>query len=117
MNAPHAAPANLRARPVMTNGAPEPPVLRWRRRQVRCGDCGAVYEATSCPSCGERPGGAPVEVTGLVIDRPGGTARLRLVEVLADGRHVEHGTRPLTVEQLRWLRRPASWPTAGEVAG
>jgi hypothetical protein len=55
-------------------------------------------------------------VTGLVIDRPDAAARLRLVEVLADGRQVEHGTRLLTVEQLRWLRRPASWPTAGEVA-
>jgi len=89
-------------------------LARWSLRQARCRGCGAAYEATSCRICGERPGGVPIEMVGVLETAADGGARLRLVEDF-DGRHILHSTRRLTAEQLRWLQRPTGGATSGGV--
>ena len=89
-------------------------VTRWSLRLARCRRCGAVYEAASCPMCGEWPGGVPIEMVGVLETAVGGSARLRLVEDFG-GRQILHRTRLLTAEQLRWLQRATGDAAAGGV--
>lgn len=78
------------------------PVGSWERTTSSCGECGTVYGGYACPCCGERADSSPVGVIGYVAEDDNGS-NLTIVSTGPEG--VSADRRPVTADQVAWLRR------------